>query len=100
MPSDLIINQQSVVGYNNSLKKVDKHMKFGVNSDVNKDLKSGKGVVFSRKVNSQTTKQIAPPDGKNKKLETMIKTNDSHESNKVLIYIAGAAVAFAAYKFI
>ena len=39
MPSDLVLNTQSTVGYNNNLKKATGNMKLGVNSDVNLDLK-------------------------------------------------------------
>ena len=39
MPSNLVMNTQSTVGYNNNLKKATGNMKFGVTSDVNVDLK-------------------------------------------------------------
>ena len=39
MPSNLVLNTQSTVGYNNNLKKATGNMKLGVNSDVNVDLK-------------------------------------------------------------
>ena len=39
MPSNLVMNTQSTVGYNNNLKKATGNMKLGVNSDVNVYLK-------------------------------------------------------------
>ena len=35
MPSHMIINTESIVGYNNKLKRVNLNMKFCVNLDVN-----------------------------------------------------------------
>ena len=37
MPSRMVINTESTVGYNNKLKRVSSSMKLGVNSDVNVD---------------------------------------------------------------
>ena len=37
MPSRMVINTESTVGYNNKLKRVTPNMKLGVNSDVNAD---------------------------------------------------------------
>ena len=41
MPSDMIINTESVVGYNNKLMKATEGMKFGANADVNLETKGG-----------------------------------------------------------
>ena len=35
MPSRMVINTESVVGYNNNLKQATQGMKLGVNNDVN-----------------------------------------------------------------
>ena len=35
MPSRMVINTESTVGYNNKLKRVTTDMKLGMNSDVN-----------------------------------------------------------------
>ena len=37
MPSKMVINTESTVGYNNKLKRVTTKMKLGVNSEVNAD---------------------------------------------------------------
>ena len=37
IPSRMVINTESTVGYNNKLKRVTPNMKLGVNSDVNAD---------------------------------------------------------------
>ena len=39
IPSNLIINTESVVGYNNNLKSVTSNMKFGINNLVNGEKK-------------------------------------------------------------
>lgn len=40
MPSNLVINTESTIGYNNSLKKAGDNMKMGVNNEINKDYKN------------------------------------------------------------
>ena len=40
MPSNLVINTESIVGYNNELQKADENMQFGVNVGVNEKNKS------------------------------------------------------------
>ena len=40
IPSNLLLNSQSTVGYNNSLKKASSDMKLGVNKSVNLEMKS------------------------------------------------------------
>ena len=40
MASNLLINTQSTIGYNNKLKKVTSEMKLGVNNTINSDTKS------------------------------------------------------------
>ena len=40
MPSNLLINTQSTIGYNNKLKKATAEMKLGVNNTINSDRKS------------------------------------------------------------
>ena len=40
MPSNLVINTESIVGYNNELQKADENMQFGVNVGVNEKSKS------------------------------------------------------------
>ncbi|PFX21218.1 hypothetical protein AWC38_SpisGene14301 [Stylophora pistillata] len=40
MPSNLVLNTQSTVGYNNKLKKASSDMRFGVNKSVDLDMKS------------------------------------------------------------
>ena len=39
MPSNLVINTESIVGYNNELQKASENMKFGVNETVNEKSK-------------------------------------------------------------
>ena len=57
MPSNLLLDTQSAVGYNSSLKKATSEMKFRVNSSVNLEMKSvGVGLMNggSSKINKPT----------------------------------------------
>ena len=57
MPANLLLDTQSAVGYNNSLKKATSEMKFRVNSSVNLETKSvGVGLMNggSSKINKPT----------------------------------------------
>ena len=40
MPSNMIINTESVIGYNNNLKIATEDMKFGVNNSINVETKN------------------------------------------------------------
>ena len=120
LPSKMIVNTESVVGYNNKLKKATSFMKIGINSDLNIPVKRsapkhnfGSGAVklphsgVETQNNKQETKETQAP--KSEKSETSeavaskaagvaseAKTvSTSHENNlNVLIIIAGALAWF------
>lgn len=56
MPSNILLNTQSAVGYNNKLKKASFHMKFAVNKSVNLDMKS----VGVKHMNGGSSKRKTP----------------------------------------
>ena len=93
MPSNLVINTESIVGYNNELQKADENMQFGVNVRVNEKSK-GVGV----KHNMGDSKVKLPHRGTSRDVKTsergttnpvptpkpvvLPSVEDSHETNK------------------
>ena len=81
MPSNLVINTESIVGYNNELQKADEGMQFGVNIGVNEKSKSvgvrhnlGESKV---KLPHKVVKDSLPPPK-----PVVIDVKDTHETNK------------------
>ena len=119
LPSKMVVNTESVVGYNNKLKKATSFMKIGINSDLNIPVRRsapkhnfGRGtiklphsgvetrVVKSEKSDSEagaklragaTAELEAKPEQSSEKAKLRAKTvSTSHENNlNVLIIIAG-----------
>ena len=86
MPSNLVINTESIVGYNNELQKADENMQFGVNSGVNE---KSKGVGVRHNLGDSKVKlphkvvkeSMSPP--KPVALPKMKESvEDTHETNK------------------
>lgn len=116
MASNLILNTQSTIGYNNSLKKADSYMKMVVNNEINKDFRnvgvkmmSGKRDKVNRDAVNNFIKFNKPKtsvknDDKDKpEIRHSDKTdtyNDPHETNKALLFIGAAVGAFSLYKMI
>ena len=121
LPSKMIVNTESVVGYNNKLKKATRRMKIGINSDLNiparrstqkHNLGSGAVKLPHSGVETQETKekQVVKSDSeagvKLRTKETQVPKSDSeagvtktvstsHENNlNVLIIIAGGLAWF------
>ena len=115
LPSKMVVNTESVVGYNNKLKKATSFMRIGVNSDLNIPVRRstpkhnlGSGTVKlphsgvetqetkeTRVVKSETKeKQVPKSDSKSEASETKT-VSTSHENNlNVLIIIAGRLAWF------
>ena len=71
MPSNLVINTQAVVGYNNKLQRATADMKFGAN-DINMDTTGGLPHVDTKKTHIDTPpKKIPTPKSKLKPLPTI-----------------------------
>ena len=116
LPSKMVVNTESVVGYNNKLKKATKRMRIGVNSDLNIPVRRSalKHNLGSRAVKlphsgveTQKTKETqvvksekSEKSEKSKKSEKSEKSevkavSTSHENNlNVLIIVAGALAWF------
>ena len=119
LPSKMVVYTESVVGYNNKLKKATKRMRIGVNSDLNIPVRRSalKHNLGSRAVKlphsgveTQKTKETqvvksekseksenseATADSGPGKLEKAKAVSTSHENNlNVLIIVAGALAWF------
>ena len=115
LPSKMVVNTESVVGYNNKLKKATSFMKIGINSDLNIPVRRSapkhnlgsravklphSGVETpetkeTRVVKSETKeKQVPKSDSKSEASETKT-VSTSHETNlNVLIIVAGGLAWF------
>ena len=111
LPSKMVVNTESVVGYNNKLKKATSFMRIGVNSDLNIPVRRSaqKHNLGSRAVKlphsgveTQKTKetQVVKSEKSEKseetaELEKAKSVSTSHENNlNVLIIVAGALAWF------
>ena len=115
LPSKMVVNTESVVGYNNKLKKATTFMKIGVNSDLNIPVRRsaqkhnfGRGAVklphsgvetqnseAGAKLRTKET-QVVKSEKSEKNEKSEAKTvSTSHENNlNVLIIVAGALAWF------
>ena len=119
MPSNLVINTESIVGYNNELQKASENMKFGVNETVNEKSKKvgvrhnlGGGVGSKVKLPHAVVKPAAKPVVKPKK-ESPSKgvtnvdkssnakggyTESEHETNKTAYMIAAVGLGWYLFR--
>ena len=100
MPSNLVINTESIVGYNNELQKASDSMQFGVNNGVNEKSKSvgvkhnlGDSKVklphnLTPVIHKEST--LPPPQSSSKPKDVAVDVVDTHETNKVS-WMVGAA---------
>ena len=114
MPSRMVINTKSTVGYNNKLKRVTPNMKLGVNSDVNAygtvsvGIKHNLGmskVKFPHAVHKDASHVLKKAAEKvenlscsKKAAETPQSTHKKHELNLILIMIAATAGAWMLFR--
>ena len=97
VPSNLIINTESIVGYNNDLQKADENMKFGVNDTVNE---KSKKVGVEHNMGSSKVKLphvlVKSPESIPKKVESVpkvsVQTESRHETNKTAYMIAAVGL--------
>ena len=87
MPSNLVINTESIVGYNNELQKASDGMQFGVNVGVNEKSK-GVGIKHNLgtskvKLPHTVEKQETLPPPSSAKPKEKVDVEDTHETNKV-----------------
>ena len=113
LPSKMVVNTESVVGYNNKLKKATSFMRIGVNSDLNipvrrsapkHNLGSGAVKLPHSGVETQETKETTVKQPAKQQAETketrVVKSetktvSTSHETNlNVLIIVAGGLAWF------
>ena len=99
MPSNLVINTESIVGYNNELQKATDGMQFGVNVGVNEKSK-GVGVRHNLgeskvKLPHTVVKQVVPPKRQEvKPVVNNVEKEDTHETNKTAWMIGAAGLGW------
>ena len=105
MPSNLIINTESIVGYNNELQKASEDMKFGVNETVNeKSKKVGiKHNIGTSKVKLPHVLAKSPAIIPKKSPTSVPKTNtlpteSRHETNKAAYMIAAVGLGWYLFR--
>ena len=91
MPSDLVINTESIVGYNNELQKANSDMQFGVNVGVNEKSK-GVGIKHNlgeskvklphRETSRAVDKEVVVAKKTVEEVEPASTTETVHETNK------------------
>ena len=103
MPSNLVINTESIVGYNNELQKADEGMQFGVNVGVNGKSKAvgikhnlGESKV---KLPHRVVKESLPPEKPRAKSVVVDEdVGDTHETNKAAWMIGAAGLGWWLFK--
>ena len=99
MPSNLVINTESIVGYNNELQKASEGMQFGVNDRVNEKSKAV-GIKHNLgdskiKLPHAVEKQVVPPAiPLPAKPKEKVVANDTHETNKTAWMIGAAGLGW------
>jgi len=98
LPSYLILNNSSIVGYNNKLQKATDNMRLGVNNINNEIIPSVKHNLGSAKKNllPPSPKKEIPPAPTPK--ETVKITSEKHEDNKLVLIIAVAGLSWLLFK--
>ena len=101
MPSNLVINTESIVGYNNELQKADEKMKFGVNASVNSRSKSvgikhnlGDSKVKLPHAAVDKGKEVVVAKKTVEKVESVSTAETVHETNKSAYMIAAVALGW------
>ena len=108
MPSRMVINTKSTVGYNNKLKRATPNMKLGVNSDVNSDGTVSVGIKHNLGVSKVKLPHVVQKDASHvirkaaEKVESLAPEKDpsapkstttKHEIDLILLMIAATATA-------
>ena len=105
MPSNMIINTESVVGYNNKLMKATEDMTFGVNNSINVETKTV-GITHSlgsTKVLLNTNPQPIKPklnngDESNNEEEVSNIETSSHQNNLIVLMLAGGLLSWFLFR--
>ena len=107
MPSNMIINTESVVGYNNKLMKATEDMKFGINNSLNTETKTvgishslGSSKVFLEHKTKTKQNPITTEKDDDKIDEIKTENNDTtqHQSNLILFMVLGGALSWFLFR--
>ena len=115
MPARMVINMESVTGYNNQLKQAMPGMKLGINDEVNKSTKKAALKLMaggptkinppnshpSNPIHKEATKEKGPATEEKTPDEPITNANstETHENNKAAIAVAAVGVAAFIYIF-
>ena len=105
MPSDMIINTESVIGYNNKLVKATEDMEFGVNTSINIETKNV-GITHSlakSKVLLNTRPQPSITKTQNKeeteeKVQISNAETSSHQNNLIVLMLVGGLLSWLLFR--
>ena len=105
IPSNMVINTESVVGYNNNLKIATEDMKFGVNNSINVETKNV-GIPRSlgaSKVLLNTNPQPVKPklnnaDESNSEKEVSNIETSSHQNNLIVLMFVGGILSWFLFR--
>jgi len=106
LPSRLVINTQSTVGYNNKLQKATTNMNFGFNDSLNTEMKSvgikhnmdhSKVVLPHTKPDNNEKVKPKPPETK-PDVETQPVTTNHHENNLAVVTVVAAGLAWYLFR--
>ena len=105
MPSNMIINTESIVGYNNNLMKATGDMKFGINSNVNLETKTvgishnlgSSKVKLPHAATGTETVQVKTPIT-DVKPEIKEPETTQHENNMITLIIVVGGLAWALFR--
>ena len=106
MPSNLVINTESIVGYNNELQRASLDMKFGVNEGVNEKSKKvgirhnmGDSKVKLPHVPSKVKSPVIIPKKVESKVGVQTESSESrHETNKTVYMIAAVGLGWYLFR--
>ena len=106
MPSNLIINTESVIGYNNNLKMATKDMKFGVNNSINVETKSvgipnslgTTKVILNTKPKPIASKVSEKQETDNGEDEVKNIETSFHQNNLIVLGIGGALLSWFLFR--
>ena len=110
MPSRMVINTESTVGYNNKLKRVTTKMKLGVNSDVNADGTVSVGIKHNLGTSKKKLPHAIPHMLRNvgdsvameslsdKTIPKTVKRIQTQHQTNIIVTIAAAAIAWMLFR--
>lgn len=104
LPSNLVINTRSVVGYNNKLEKATKDMVFGINNINNEMIKTstgsmgGSGINLPHKTSDIKPKPVDPKPDVNTNHVVVTESTSRHENNLAAVTLVATGLAWYMFR--